>query len=178
MQLIKSQKGMTFIEVLVALVILVTGILGAVAMQATAKKGSFDAMQRSVASALAQDILERMRSNDSTALSGYARTDYGVKLDDTPSKRCNSVANVCTPAEMLTNDMYEWEMALMGADVKNGTANIAGLIGSRACISHVLNAVTVVVSWEGRTEISDSEKNSCGTAGSKRRQVIVEAFIN
>ena len=70
MQLIKSQKGMTFIEVLVALLILVTGILGAVAMQATAKKGSFDAMQRSVASALAQDILERMRSNDSTALSG------------------------------------------------------------------------------------------------------------
>ena len=55
---------MTFIEVLIALVILIMGILGAVAMQATAKKGSFDAMQRSVASALAQDIIERMRGND------------------------------------------------------------------------------------------------------------------
>lgn len=64
----KSQKGMTLIEVLVALVILVTGIFGAVAMQASAKKGSFDAMQRSVASALAQDIIERMRSNDSDVL--------------------------------------------------------------------------------------------------------------
>ena len=59
---------MTFIEVLIALVILIMGILGAVAMQATAKKGSFDAMQRSVASALAQDIIERMRGNDATAL--------------------------------------------------------------------------------------------------------------
>jgi len=178
MKLIKSQKGMTFIEVLVALFILVTGIIGAVAMQASAKKGSFDAMQRSVASALAQDILERMRSNDSTALSGYAKNDYGVKLDDVPAKRCNTAANVCTPAEMLINDMYEWEMAVIGADVTNNSTNVAGLIGSRACISHVLNAVTIVVSWEGRTEISDSKKNDCGTAGTKRRQVIVEAFIN
>ena len=169
---------MTFIEVLVALVILVTGILGAVAMQASAKKGSFDAMQRSAASALAQDILERMRSNDSTALVGYAKTDYGEKLDDVPAKRCNTVATVCTPAEMIINDMFEWEMALMGADVKNDQANVAGLVGSRACISHALNAVTVVVSWEARTEISDSKKNACGTADAKRRQVIVEAFIN
>ena len=61
-----KQKGMTFIEVLIALVIMVTGILGAVAMQATAKKGSFDAMQRSLASSLAQDIIERMRSNNAT----------------------------------------------------------------------------------------------------------------
>ena len=71
-----QQCGMTFIEVLIALVIMVTGILGAVAMQATAKKGSFDAMQRALASALAQDIIERMRSNDATTLANYAGTEY------------------------------------------------------------------------------------------------------
>jgi type IV pilus assembly protein PilV len=65
---------MSFIEVLIALVILVTGILGAVAMQATAKKGSLDALQRSIASALTQDILERMRSNDVNELNNYANT--------------------------------------------------------------------------------------------------------
>lgn len=171
-------KGMTFIEVLVAVFILVTGILGAVAMQATAKKGSFDAMQRSVASALAQDIVERMRSNNATALVGYAATDYGETLDSVPAKRCNTVAGVCTPAEMVINDRYEWELSLMGADVVNDGNNMAGLTGVRGCINHALNAVTVVISWEGRTDIFDAEKNSCGTAGSKRRQVIVEAFIN
>lgn len=169
---------MTFIEVLVAVFILVTGILGAVAMQASAKKGSFDAMQRSVASALAQDIVERMRSNNSTALAGYAATDYGVALNSLPGNRCNTLAGLCTPAEMLTNDLYEWEVSLMGADVVNNGNNRAGLTGVRGCISQALNAVTVVVSWEGRTDIADGKKDSCGTASTKRRQVIVKAFIN
>ena len=57
----RKHQGMTLIEVMVALIILVLGILGAVGMQATAKQGSFDAMQRSIASSLAQDIVERMR---------------------------------------------------------------------------------------------------------------------
>jgi len=173
-----KSKGMTLIEVLIAMFILVSGILGAVAMQASAKKGSFDAMQRSVASALAQDIIERMRSNDATALVGYAGTDYGATLNSVPASRCHSTATLCTPAEMIVNDLYEWEMALMGADVMQGTDKVAGLTGARACITHVTNAVTVVISWQGRTAISDSQKNSCGTSGAKRRQVIVEAFIN
>ena len=175
---LSSSKGLTFIEVLVAVFILVTGILGAVAIQASAKKGSFDAMQRSVASALAQDILERMRSNNATALAGYAGTNYGETLDSVPAKRCNTMVAICTPAEMVINDKYEWEMSLMGADVINDGNNIAGLTGVKGCISHALNAVTVVVSWEGRTEIADAAKDSCGSAGSKRRQVIVKAFIN
>lgn len=175
----KKQLGMTFIEVLVALFILVTGLLGAVAMQLSVKKGSFDAMQRSLASALAQDIVERMRSNDPTALANYMKTDYGAALDAVPAKRCNTAATVCTPAEMVINDTYEWEAALMGANVLQGTVNTGGLVGGRACISNVLNAITVVVSWQGRVEISDSKKaDTCGTAGNKRRQVIVEAFIN
>jgi len=174
----QKQLGMTFLEVLIALFILITGVLGAVAMQATAKKGSFDAMQRSVASALAQDIIERMRSNDATTLVNYVGTDYGTTLNSVPSKRCNTVASICTAAEMVVNDQYEWEVALMGADVKQGLKNIGSLINGRACIAHAANAVTVVVSWQGRTALTDSGKSTCDTASSKRRQVIVEAFIN
>lgn len=169
---------MTFIEVLVAVFILVTGILGAVAMQASAKKGSFDAMQRSVASALAQDIVERMRSNNATILAEYAATNYGETLNSLPANRCYKLASLCTPAEMVINDQYEWEMSLMGANVVNDGNNRAGLTGVRGCISQALNAVTVVVSWEGRTDIADAKKDSCGKAGAKRRQVIVKAFIN
>lgn len=177
-QMKSAALGMTFIEVLVALVILVTGILGAVAMQASAKKGSFDAMQRSAASALAQDIIERMRSNDPTTLANYVKSDYGVTLDSGEINRCNTRAVRCTADEMRINDQYEWELSLMGADVTNGANNAGGLIGARACIKHALNAVTVVISWEGRTAISDAEKDSCGAAGDKRRQVVVEAFVN
>lgn len=181
LQVNRKPVGMTFIEVLVSLFILVTGVLGAVAMQASAKKGSFDAMQRSLASALAQDIIERMRGNDAEALAGYAKTDYGVALDALPSKRCNTVANNCTAAEMVINDMYEWESALMGADVLQGVgkSKVGGLAGARACITHASQAITVVISWQGRTKISDSKKvDNCGITGSKRRQVVVQAFIS
>lgn len=172
-----KQKGMTFIEVLIALVIMVTGILGAVAMQATAKKGSFDAMQRSLASSLAQDIIERMRSNNATTLASYAGTDYGVILNAVPGQRCNTIAGLCNTAEMATNDLYEWEMALMGADVKNNTKNAGGLVGARACVSVNNNAVTVVITWQGRMELVNGSTQGCGSTGSKRRQVLVEAFI-
>ena len=181
-----KNKGMTFIEVLVAMVILVTGILGAVAMQAVAMKGSFDAMQRSLASSLAQDIIERMRSNSATALTSYSKNDYGVTLDSKPGNRCNNTV-ACTPAIMSTNDQYEWELALMGADVKQGTKNAGGLINARACINvsgASNNIVTVVVTWQGRTKLSDGrtaidgDGNLCGGGSdNKRRQVKIDAFV-
>jgi type IV pilus assembly protein PilV len=160
------------------LAILVTGILGAVAMQASAKKGSFDAMQRSVASALAQDIIERMRGNDATALASYAGTDYGTALNSLPSKRCNSIASLCTPAEMVINDLYEWELALMGGDTFKGTSKKSGLTGVKACISHTVNAISLIISWDGREEFGSGEDEICGVKSKKRRSLSVQAFIN
>ena len=185
-----KEKGMTFIEVLIALVIMVTGILGAVAMQATAKKGSFDAMQRSLASSLAQDIIERMRSNDATQLAQYRGYDYGVTLG-TAVATCSTAAG-CSSANMATNDLYEWELSLMGANVKKATSNAGGLINARACIAVSDNSATVAITWQGRTEMKDNRSTidtgtdvdgnattgACGgSADDKRRQVLVEAFI-
>ena len=179
----KKSQGMTFIEVLIALVILVTGILGAVAMQATAKKGSFDAMQRSLASALAQDILERMRSNISTTavLSSY-EGNYGVPPAPPvplPAVRCNTAAALCTPAQRVANDLYEWSQSLRGGDVTAAGQNTGGLVGAIGCISETKNAVTITISWQGRTLTKDGAKDNsaCGAANRKRRQIYIEAFI-
>lgn len=175
---INKQKGMTFIEVLVALFIMVTGILGAVAMQANAQKGSFDAMQRSLASSMAQDIIERMRGNNSAALNLYAaNSPYGSgKVTAAPT--CNSSAALCTPAQMVTHDLYGWEQALMGADVTSGGNNTGGLVGGTGCITVVGNTVTVVVAWQGKAETVDANQAAaCGTAGNTRRQMMIDAFI-
>jgi len=57
---------------------------------------------------------------------------------------------------------------------------LAGVVG---CISHINNAVTIVISWEGRDELSDGAANNtsfgqnCGTKSKKRRQIVVNAFI-
>lgn len=172
-------QGMTFIEVLVATFIIVTGILGAALMQATAKKGSFDAMQRSLASALGQDIIERMRSNDAstTTLESYEGS-YGATELSVPDTRCLSSTTLCNSVQMATNDLYEWSQLLRGAESSIGENNTGGLINARGCISHTNNAVTVVVSWEGQTQIKDADKQSdCGSSNAKRRQILVEAFI-
>lgn len=180
---IKKHQGMTFIEVIIALVILVTGILGAVAMQATAKQGSFDAMQRSIASSLAQDIIGRMRAhapslNPNLTLNTYIRDDYGDVLDGVPVNACNTIA-ACPPASIAANDRFEWERALMGGDITAAGASVGGLVKGRGCIAQNGNMYTVVVSWQGRNDTADAGvgANACGAGSLKRRQVVVEAFI-
>lgn len=173
-----KQKGMTFIEVLVALVIMVTGILGAVAMQASAKKGSFDAMQRSLASSLAQDIVERMRGNNSETLALYAvNSPYGSGVITSPPT-CNTGGTLCTPAQMVTHDLYGWEQSLMGAVAVNGANNVGGLVGGIGCLTVNGNAVTVVVTWQGKAKTVDANQSAnCGTSSNTRRQVVIDAFI-
>lgn len=166
----RNQHGMTFIEVLVALFIIVTGILGAVAMQASAKKASFDAMQRSLASSLVQDIIERMRNNDPTALAAYVG-EYGD--GDSPAQVCDQ-DNPCSAAQLTVSDVNEWDQALFGANVTN---NAGGLNSATGCIAVAANQVTVTVSWEGREETSIGGAVNCGTANNKRRQISVQVFI-
>lgn len=57
------QSGMTLIEVMVALLILSVGVLGAAAMQLNALKYTDSAMRKTHASFIAQDMLERIRAN-------------------------------------------------------------------------------------------------------------------
>lgn len=186
-------RGMTLIEVLVALFILSTGILGAVAMQASAKKGSFDAMQRSLASSLAQDIIERMRGNDANNAAGILEEyegggyEYGVGDLSEPTKACDELTSNCSSSELRATDLYEWEQSLMGADVKSSSLNNGGLLGVKGCIEHTNNTVLVAISWEGREDTIDGADNTgenatfgkgCGTATNNRRQILVNAFIN
>ncbi|QOL25775.1 type IV pilus modification protein PilV [Thalassotalea sp. LPB0316] len=180
----RHQRGISFIEVLVSLVILSTGIIGAVAMQASAKKGSFDAMQRSMASALAQDIIERMRANDSDPLNleNY-QGSYGAGNLSAPDNRCDDPDTPCNSLQMVSNDLYEWEQKLIGSNVSQGSKSLGGLVGAQGCIEHNNQAVTVVVSWQGRVQTQDSADSNdtlafgCGTASDKRRQVQISAFI-
>ena len=179
----KKQSGMSFIA-LIAMFILVTGVLGAVAMQASAKKGSFDALQRSVASALTQDIVERMRNNDPAALNLYIGT-YGANAEGVPASRCNTLAAVCnTPAEIRANDIFEFSQALRGANTTTAAGNRAGgLIDAIGCIAFANSIATITISWQGREATADGASSNsvaaqgCGTAGNARRQITLQTFI-
>ncbi|WP_095109461.1 type IV pilus modification protein PilV [Pseudomonas sp. Irchel 3E20] len=84
---LKAQQGMTLIEVLVSLVILGVGLLGAAAIQLNALKYTDSSRISSQASFVAYDMLDRIRANPLAdysapsgvgAMSGIAQQD----LDD------------------------------------------------------------------------------------------------
>ncbi len=188
---VKRQLGFSFIELMVAFIILAVGITGAVLLQGYAKKGSFDAMQRAIATELANDIVQRMRANlpassaDSYDLYNGQSYASGTLLS-APENRCNDIAAPCnTFAQIVQNDLYEWEQALVGADVTAGEQNVGGLLNPTGCIRHQSGAITVVISWMGKHATEDaasSQSNisfasSCGSANNKRRQISVETFV-
>ncbi|WP_371186353.1 type IV pilus modification protein PilV [Thalassotalea maritima] len=176
----RKQLGMTLIEALVAFFILAAGILGAISMEASVKKGSFDAMQRSLASSLAQDIIERMRANDGTGsfLTAYNGT-FGSGALTQPANLCNNAASLCTAAQIATADLYQWEQALLGkTSVTSDGSNIGGLVNPTGCINYNAAQVTVVISWQSRTATVDGASDvTCGTASANRRQISVTMHI-
>ena len=182
---LSRQAGFTFLEMLIALAILATSIVGVVGMQALAKKSAFDAQQRVLATALANDIAERMRVNTQGVIDGFYSGTHSSFTSDTGLNRCINAATPCNAAQIAANDLYEWKMALFGADVVNDEANVGGLVSPIACISYAAGEVAVVVTWQGRTKSSDAVSSkaqgslaaNCGTASDSRRIVYLDTFV-
>lgn len=124
----RQQIGVTLIEVLVAILITATGVLGAAALQLNSVKFNQVANVRSAAVFLANDMSDRIRANRAAALNGF----YDLAMD----------ASASNGTEVYQIDQRDWltELAnrLPGGDgsvVRNGTT------------------FTITVQWqEGRLE--------------------------
>lgn len=64
------QRGMTLLEILVAVMVLSVGLLGVAGLQTTNMRNSQSAHQRTMAVLLASGMAERIRANRSIALAG------------------------------------------------------------------------------------------------------------
>ncbi|MGY2340337.1 type IV pilus modification protein PilV [Pseudomonas sp. SDO5532_S415] len=115
----RAQEGMTLIEVLVALLILGVGLLGAAAIQLNALKYTDSARMTSQASFIAYDMMDRIRAN--------AATDYTV----TPPTSGNlSVAR--------DQDLYDFTRNIVNFGGPTAT-------GSIALNQHVY---TITITWD------------------------------
>lgn len=106
----KLTKGFSLIEVLVALVVLTIGLLGMAGLQGYSITGSYNAHLRTQATALAQDIIDRMRANPAEALG----TSYDVDFGDAPSSGTDCIGSsaTCTTAQLAAYDLREWKCNL------------------------------------------------------------------
>jgi type IV pilus assembly protein PilV len=157
----RSQSGFSLIEVLITLFVFAIGILTVAGLQIVSKKSNFDAVQRTTASLLANDIIERMRanlSNNGGSLDAYLVEDLGGETLAAPGADCTAAS--CSADELAAFDLYEWEQALDGASETSGGTNTGGLVEPTGCIrsdNGVGGAGTyhIVIAWRGVSPLSN-----------------------
>lgn len=172
-----SQRGVTLIEILVTIIVLVIGLLGMVALQARAAIAEFDSYQRKQALILLQDMADRMQANRSVAAcyaltgtggSPYAGTGATLPTCSAGSLQAQAVANA---------DLSAWSNALLGVAEKKSGNNVGAMTGARGCIvSNGGDVYTLSVAWEGKAETTAPPAAlSCGVnqyGNEKLRRVV------
>jgi len=101
---LKRIQGVGLLEVLITIVLLSIGFLAAARMQVEGLRFSQSAYYQSQAYFLANDMINRMRTNGDGVKSG----EYdGITTSDTAvSPGCD--AKPCSPKEIAQQDVYEW----------------------------------------------------------------------
>lgn len=107
-------RGFSLVEVLVSIVILSFGLLGAVGLQAAALKNNRDARLQSEATNLARELAEMMRANARVAGAAGAANPYRGsfgpgQLAPATSSDCLNLGQQCdSPQDVANAQMTEW----------------------------------------------------------------------
>lgn len=183
-----THRGFTLIEVLITLIIFSIGLLAVAGLQTISKKANFDALQRTTASLLAHDLLERMRAN-ARELAIYVGGNglvLGGGTQTAPNPDC--VNNPCNPIQLASRDLFDWERGLDGASELVGGNFTGGLVEPTACISGPFGGIggvyTVAIAWRGVTALSNPIIHPCGDDTGRygdnnefRRILVIETYI-
>ncbi len=190
----RRDSGLGLIELLVAVLVFAVGLLGLVGAQLTAKKNGMEALQRSVATELTRDLLERMRRNPGQ-LSAYMLDNAApasAAPEALPACARTAVGDAeafrCSPAELATHDLEEWLQLLAGAAAVATVAGVerpvAGLLEPRACVAVASGEVTVALAWRGLESMASPTESSCGAgagwygpADELRRVLVLQSWI-
>jgi len=148
----KNNRGFTLVEILVAVVVLAIGLLGLASLQARSLQFNYSAYERSQASLLAYDIIDRMRANATVAAGGA----YDIALGANPpgGNDCQVATPVCTTAEMALFDLTQWKCSLGNFD-GNGACNATGrLAQGDGSVVRNGNLITITIRWvDDRTAV-------------------------
>ena len=120
------QSGFTLLEVLVAILVLSIGLLGLAGLMASSIRNNHSAYQRTQATWLAYDAIDRMRVNRANAIA--TTNNYNIAMG----------AATSGSAGLAGTDVTNWKTTLANA-LPAGDGSIAVNSPSRA--------VTVIIQW-------------------------------
>ncbi len=149
MRMTMKQSGFTLLEVLIAVLVLAIGLLGLAGLMTSSIRNNQSAYQRTQATWLAYDVVDRMRINRAVALAG----GYNMALG-TPAA---CAANPALAGAMSAQDLTSW---------KNQIA-CALPAGDGAVAIQANRTVTVTVKWN----------DSRGTAGDAAQTFQIETRL-
>ena len=147
----KLTSGVAMLEVLVAMLILMLGLLGVVGLMVRANTAEMESYQRVQALILVRDMTGRINSNRGVAAcysNGPAGIQLGTGYGGTPSCLVGTAAQNA----QAVADMTEWNAQLLGSAETQGASKVGAMIGARGCITQIdaaNNIYMVTVVWQG-----------------------------
>ena len=158
MKMISASKGFSLIEVLIAVVVLAIGLLGMASLMLTSMQSNQNAAERSAATVLSYDLIERMRGNpDQIALYVGNIGDPSSLLNPCDeADACNGGMNA---AELAGFDVLTWSNQLQ-ANLPGATATVQALPNNQYCIA---------VFWpQTQSGMTAANTTACGTDANGR----------
>ena len=133
---LNKAAGFTLLEVLVALVVLSIGLLGLAGLQASGLSNNNNSMQRTQATLLAYDMLDRMRANfDGVRANHYNAITAGTATDP----NCFAATGGCSVQQIAEFDNFDWGLKLTQA-LPSGTGTVVG--------NGIGTTFTITVMWD------------------------------
>ena len=154
----RKQRGLSMIELLVAVLVLAIGVLGITALQMVSLQNNRGALFRAEAVQLAYDMMDRIRANPEGAVPGAAYN--GLAIADAPPGAADCVAANCSQAQMVTFDQAVWKCSLgnFNANAQCTGFRAAGVLppeadqpglpeGDGSIVVDGAGVVTITVQW-------------------------------
>jgi type IV pilus assembly protein PilV len=171
-----SRRGFTLIEVLVSLVIMSIGMLGIAKLVLVSSHSNDSAYMRGQATALAYEILDRMRANPAGALAH----NYDIAFGTMPSApaSCDGTGVVCSAQQIAAWDLYTWEQHLTTASnttvpmVRNGA--LPG--GTAQIVTSATSPITATIQVQWDDEVAQTAFNST-LSGAQPETITVETVL-
>ena len=155
----RQQAGLTLVEVLVSVIILLVGLLGLAALMTNSQKAEAESYQRAQALLLLQDMVGRINANRAVSACYAITTDASTGTPylgvgaDVSTLLCG--VGSATANTRAIQDLSAWSSLLAGASETSGGTNLGAMVGARGCVTapnpNPDNIYTVSVAWQGLT---------------------------
>ena len=147
------QTGSSMVEVLVSLLILGVGLLGAVSLQSNGLNSNQRAVFVTEAQVLAQDMADRILAygDGPAGANGGEYDDITTKNNPNAATTCAFTNTGCNPTQTKANDGYEWQQLFASAN--------SSLPGAYGAVKWNDPVYTITIYWD--QDRTGAKKEDC-----------------